>query len=87
MTLTNDEKPPGTFVLPRNLFLAAYQAMMRAKELKDGETHHAELKNQSEIIPPETAKKKKTLIEKISGVQEAARKIADGMESVRAPRA
>lgn len=82
MTLTNDETPPGTFVIPRDLFLAAYQAMMRAKELKDGERHLVELKTQSELIPPET-KKKKGIVEKIQEFQAGARKIADSMESAR----
>ena len=93
MTLKNDEMPPKMFVIPRDRFLALYNLllqfaeMLKAKGLKDGEKYVAELKPQSEIIPPETEKKKKTLVEKISGVQAAARKIADGMESARAPRA
>ena len=87
MTLKNDEASPKTFVIPRDLFLATYNAMMRSKELKDGETHHAELKTQSELISPETEKKKKTFAEKIAGFQAGARKIADGMEQARAPRA
>lgn len=85
MHLKNDETPPKTFVIPRDRFLAVYNAMMRSKELKDGETHHAELKTQSELIPPETEKKKKGIVEKIQEFQAGARKIADGMGQVRAP--
>lgn len=83
MTFENDEIPPKKFVLPRDLFLAAYNAMLWAKKLRDGEKHLAELKTQSELIPPEAEKpKKKSLVEKVMGVQAAARQIANGMESV-----
>lgn len=84
MTLKNDETPPKTFVIPRDRFLATFNAMMRAKELKDGEKHLAELRPQSELIPPETGKgKKKGIGEKFREVQKAARSVATGMESVR----
>ena len=87
MNLKNDETPPKTFVIPRDRFLAVYNAMLRAKELKDGEKHLVELKTQSEIIPPETGKKKKGIVEKIQEFQAGARKIADGMDRARDSRA
>ena len=80
MTLKNDENPPKTFVLPRNRFLATYNAMLSAKHVKEGETHLVELKTQDELTPPE--KQKKGTMETWEKVRKVARDIAEGTESV-----
>ena len=82
MTLKTDETPPGKFILPRDRFLAAYNAMLRAKELKDGEIHLVELRPQDEILTPEQKKQKKGMSETFKEIQKIARDVGEGMRGV-----